>query len=79
MFPSTTCQLPGFAHNREGAFSIVWKQPFIEGGQADLANIKELPVFNGFRISNDRTTAIKSLNGCLKICTVFYVLEESPL
>jgi len=47
LFPNTAYTLPGFAEIDE-CFCAVLQQPFIEGAQADLRDIKELLTFNGF-------------------------------
>jgi hypothetical protein len=38
----------GFTSGKDEALCAVLSQPFIEGGQADLENIKELLTFIGF-------------------------------
>jgi hypothetical protein len=48
LFPGTAYELLGFTSGKDGALCAVLKQPFIEGGQADLKNIRELLTFNGF-------------------------------
>jgi hypothetical protein len=47
LFPNTAYTLQGFMEN-EGRLNAVLQQPFIEGGQARLEDIKELLSFNGF-------------------------------
>ncbi|GEP98783.1 hypothetical protein CCY01nite_50430 [Chitinophaga cymbidii] len=49
LFPSTAYELLGFTAGKDEALCAVLRQPFIEGGQADLANIRELLTFNGFQ------------------------------
>ncbi|RFS24956.1 hypothetical protein DVR12_07145 [Chitinophaga silvatica] len=49
LFPSTAYEFLGFTSCKEDTLCIILKQPFIEGEQADLANIKELLTFNGFQ------------------------------
>jgi hypothetical protein len=47
LFPNTTYSLLGFIEN-DGKLNAVLSQPFIEGEQAKLENIKDLLSFNGF-------------------------------
>ena len=47
LFPNTTYSLLGFIES-ESELSAVLSQPFIEGEQAKLDNIKDLLSFNGF-------------------------------
>jgi hypothetical protein len=47
LFPNTTYALLGFTE-RDGKLNVVLSQPFIEGEQAKLGNIKDLLSFNGF-------------------------------
>jgi hypothetical protein len=47
LFPNTTYSLLGFIES-DGNLNAVLSQPFIEGEQAKLADIKELLTFNGF-------------------------------
>jgi hypothetical protein len=47
LFPNTAYSLAGFIRTR-GNLCVVLQQPFIEGEQAKLENIKELLTFNGF-------------------------------
>lgn len=49
LFPNTAYELLGFINNKEGTLCAVLSQPFAEGGQADLADIKEHLTFNGFQ------------------------------
>ncbi|GAA0542678.1 putative polyvalent protein kinase domain-containing protein [Chitinophaga japonensis] len=49
LFPSTAYELSGFTACKDSVLCVVLRQPFIEGGQANLANIKEHLTFNGFR------------------------------
>jgi hypothetical protein len=48
LFPNTAYKLVGFTLGKEGELRAVLQQRFIEGEQADLADIKELLSFNGF-------------------------------
>ena len=48
LFPSTVYELLGFTSGKNETLCAVLRQPFIEGGQADLESIKELLTFNGF-------------------------------
>ncbi|MDR6567393.1 putative polyvalent protein kinase domain-containing protein [Chitinophaga ginsengisegetis] len=48
LFPNTAYELIGITSNKDVPLYVVLKQPFIEGGQADLAEIKEHLTFNGF-------------------------------
>lgn len=47
LFPNTAYSLIGFLET-ESNFHVVLEQPFIEGGQARLDNVRELLNFNGF-------------------------------
>ena len=47
LFPNTTYSLLGFIEN-DGKLNAALSQPFIEGEQAKLENIKDLLSFNGF-------------------------------
>src|SRR5882762_8189368 len=47
LFPNTAYSFLGFMENI-GSLCVMLQQPFIEGGQADLKDIKELLTFNGF-------------------------------
>ena len=47
LFPNTAYSFLGFVEN-EGSLNAVLQQPFIEGEQARLSDIKELLSFNGF-------------------------------
>ena len=47
LFPNTTYSLLGFIEN-DGKLNAALSQPFIEGQQAKLENIKDLLSFNGF-------------------------------
>jgi Serine/Threonine/Tyrosine Kinase found in polyvalent proteins len=47
LFPNTTYSLLGFMES-DGNLNAVLSQPFIEGEQAKLENIKDLLSFNGF-------------------------------
>lgn len=49
LFPDTTYELLGFTSNKTEAFCAVLRQPFIEGGQAELEYIKEHLTFNDFQ------------------------------
>jgi hypothetical protein len=49
LFPSTAYELMGFTYNKGGALCTILRQPFIEGGQADLVNIRDHLAFNGFQ------------------------------
>lgn len=49
LFPSTGYELIGFTQGKNGVLCAVLKQPFIQGEQADLADIRELLTFNGFQ------------------------------
>ena len=48
LFPGTVYELLGFTSGKDETLCAVLRQPFIEGGQADIENIKELLTFNGF-------------------------------
>jgi hypothetical protein len=48
LFPNTAYQFVGFTLGKEGELQAVVQQRFIEGEQADLADIKEHLIFNGF-------------------------------
>ncbi|CAL1517027.1 hypothetical protein MMC2321_00758 [Chitinophaga sp. MM2321] len=48
LFPNTAYSLLGFIAINE-SLCIILQQPFIEGGQAELQDIKELLTFNDFR------------------------------
>lgn len=93
LFPSTAYELLGFTLSKDGALSVVLQQPFIEGGQADLANIKELLGYNGFENIKRQDYFNEEFGLLLEdmhdenviqkddilffIDTVFYVLEEN--
>jgi Serine/Threonine/Tyrosine Kinase found in polyvalent proteins len=47
LFPNTTYSLLGFIES-DDRLNVVLSQPFIEGEQAKLDNIKDLLSFNGF-------------------------------
>jgi Serine/Threonine/Tyrosine Kinase found in polyvalent proteins len=47
LFPNTTYSLLGFIES-DGILNDALHQPFIEGGQTELSDIKELLLFNGF-------------------------------
>ena len=47
LFPNTAYSLLGFIES-DGNLNAVLQQPFIEGKQAKLSDIKELLSFNGF-------------------------------
>jgi len=47
LFPNTNYTLLGFMEHK-GIFCAVLEQPFVEGQQARLEDIKELLTFNGF-------------------------------
>jgi len=47
LFPNTAYSLIGFIES-DGILNVALHQPFIEGGQAGLSDIKELLLFNGF-------------------------------
>jgi len=47
LFPNTAYSLLGFIES-DGGLQAALKQPFVEGGQASLLDIKELLSFNGF-------------------------------
>jgi hypothetical protein len=49
LFPDTSYELLGFTYNKQTALCAVLRQPFVEGGQADLADIQEYLTFNGFQ------------------------------
>lgn len=49
LFSNTAYELLGFTFGKDDALCAILNQPFIEGGQADLANIKEYLTFNGFQ------------------------------
>ena len=49
LFPSTAYELLGFTSCKDNVLYIVLRQPFIEGEQADLVNIKEHLTFKGFQ------------------------------
>ncbi|AEW00906.1 hypothetical protein Niako_4650 [Niastella koreensis GR20-10] len=48
LFPNTAYELVGFTMGKEGELRAVVLQRFIEGEQADLADIKDHLIFNGF-------------------------------
>ena len=48
LFPNTAYQFIGFNLGKEGELQAIVQQRFIEGEQADLADIKEHLIFNGF-------------------------------
>lgn len=48
LFPNTAYKFVGFTLGKEGELRAVLQQRFIEGEQADLADIKEHLSFNGF-------------------------------
>jgi hypothetical protein len=48
LFPNTAYSLLGFIES-DGILNAALHQPFIEGGQAGLSDIKELLSFNGFK------------------------------
>jgi len=48
LFPNTAYQFLGFTLGEEEKLQAVVQQRFIEGEQADLANIKEHLIYNGF-------------------------------
>jgi hypothetical protein len=48
LFPNTAYKFAGFTLGKEGELRAVVQQRFIEGDQADLTNIKEHLIFNGF-------------------------------
>jgi len=48
LFPNTAYKFMGFTLGKEGELRALIQQRFIEGEQADLANIKEHLNFNGF-------------------------------
>lgn len=91
LFPNTAYSFLGFMKNK-GSFSVVLQQPFIEGGQADLKDIKELLTYNGF-VNIKRQdyynkefgllledmhdeNVISSQDVLFFIDTVFYVMEQ---
>jgi hypothetical protein len=47
LFPNTAYSLLGFMEN-EGSLCAILQQPYVEGEQAELDDIKELLIFNGF-------------------------------
>lgn len=49
LFPATEYNLFGFTRNSNGHLSLILSQLFIEGEQANLADIKDYLVFNGFQ------------------------------
>ncbi|WP_277349339.1 hypothetical protein [Pseudoflavitalea sp. G-6-1-2] len=83
----------GFVTGGEGMLCAVLEQQFIEGGQADLEDIKDLLVFNGFQntrrqdyYNNEFGLLLEDMHdenviakdGILFfIDTVFYVMERS--
>ena len=48
LFPNTCYALLGFM-NIDGTFCTVLQQPYVEGEQAELDNIRDLLTFNGFK------------------------------
>jgi len=48
LFPNTAYEFIGFTQGEAGELRAVVQQRFIEGEQADLADIKEHLIFNGF-------------------------------
>ncbi|OQP51792.1 hypothetical protein A4H97_26660 [Niastella yeongjuensis] len=48
LFPNTAYKFVGFTLGKEGELRAVLQQRFIEGGQAELENIKEYLSYNGF-------------------------------
>jgi hypothetical protein len=49
LFPNTKYELIGFMLGKDGQLCAVLKQPFIQGEQADLGDISEHLIFNGFQ------------------------------
>lgn len=47
LFPNTSYSLIGFMEIGNGLHAVL-RQPFIEGGQARLKDIRELLIYNGF-------------------------------
>jgi hypothetical protein len=96
LFPSTAYFLVGFTDNEdvpagEPTLSVLLRQPFIEGEQADLAHIQDLLNFNEFklikrqdyfndefriRLEDMHDENVISKDGLLFfIDTVFYIME----
>jgi hypothetical protein len=97
LFPSTAYTLLGFVEDPsvsagENSLSVVIKQPFIEGNQANLNHIAELLNFNGFFVSKRQDyfnpefsialedmhdeNVIESQGMLFFIDTVFYLMDE---
>lgn len=65
LFPGTTYSLAGFLEI-DDCLKAVLQQPYIEGEQAELTDINELLLFNGFTNTkrHDKITIMKSLGCC---------------